>query len=72
MLELKWNKAEESYNDFCSRVVLNFKEYGFEDVNEVVPKLLNVDMKDNNRRALYVFRNIQQAVEEGYADKLVS
>ena len=72
MLELKWNKAEESYNDFCSRVILNFKEYGFDDVNQVVPKLLNVDMKDNNRRAMYVFRNIQQAVEEGYADKFAS
>lgn len=40
----------ESYLDFCSRVILNYKDYGFADINEVVPHLTNVDMKDNNRR----------------------
>ena len=69
MLELKWNKADESYNDFCSRVILNFKEYGFESERDCFLALTDTDMKDNSRKYKYSVFNIQKAVEEGYADK---
>ena len=69
MLELKWNKAEESYNDFCSRVILNFKEYGFENRGEALTKLTGVDMLDNSRKLAYGLRNIEKAFTSGYGEQ---
>ena len=70
-MELKMLDGE-SYLDFCSRIILSYKDYGFADINEVVPHLTNVDMKDNNRRCAYFLRNVQQAIEEGYANRFAS
>ena len=72
MLELKWNKAEESYNDFCSRVILNFKEYGFDEDREAYEKLTGVNIKDNTRKYRRCCHNIQKAVETGYAEQFAS
>lgn len=69
MLELKWNKSTESYNDFCARIILNYKEYGFNSERECFLALTDTDMKDNSRKYKYSVFNIQKAVEEGYADK---
>jgi len=72
MLELKWNKAEESYNDFCSRVILNFKEYGFDEDREAYEKLTGVNIKDNTRKYRRGCHNIQKAIESGYAEQFAS
>ena len=69
MLELKWNKAEESYNDFCARVILNFKEYGFDDKRQALTKLTGVDMLDNSRKLAYGLKNINKAFTSGYGEQ---
>ena len=69
MLELKWNKAKESYNDFCSRIILNFKEYGFTTARDCFKELTGIDMFDNARKGRTYAKNIQKAIESGYADK---
>lgn len=70
MNELKMLQGE-SFLEFCNRVILDFKSYGFKDINEVVPHLTNVDMKDNNRRCAYFLKNVQQAIEEGHYKKFL-
>lgn len=65
MNELKMLQGGQ-FLEFCNRVILDFKSYGFKDINEVIPHLTNVDMKDNNRRCAYFLKNVQRAVEEGH------
>lgn len=69
MLELIWDNDIESYNDFCARVMSNFKDYGFEDERACLLKLTDVDMKDNSRKYKYANYNIQKAVDDGYAER---
>ena len=59
-------KKYESWLDFSSRVILNYKDYGFQTKEEVITKLTGVPMRDNSRKIHYGLRNLQKAYENGY------
>ena len=64
-------KQGESWIDFSSRIILNYKDYGFTSKEEVVTKLTGVPMRDNSRKIHYGLRNLQKAYESGYYKQFV-
>ena len=63
--------ANESWDGFCNRVLINFKQFGFESEQKAIEHLTGVDMKDNSRKGKYYAQNVQQAFEEGLYKRFV-
>jgi len=63
---------DESWADFYSRITLNFKEYGFNDIGECMLELANVNLGDNNRKFLYGLRAMNEAYEDGSYEKFLT
>ena len=59
----------ESYLEFCNRVLTNYKQYGFTTARDCFKELTGIDMFDNARKVRSGVKNIQKAIESGYADK---
>ena len=70
MNELKMLQGE-SWEEFCSRIILNYKDYGFDNKEEVITKLTGVAMKGNSRKVHYGLRNLKEAYDNGYYKQFV-
>lgn len=71
MNELKMLQGE-SFLEFCNRVVLDFKSYGFSEDREAYERLTGINMKDNTRKYRRGVHNIQKAIDSGYSKQFES
>ena len=69
-MELKM-QIGESWDSFCNRVIIDYKQYGFDNAREALIELTGIDMIDNSRKGRYYAKNVKKAYDSGYYKKFI-